>query len=691
MSSIIGFGPGGTQRFSRNSNRSVMGDGVGSIRYPSPFFDIAHTYMPSSYKTMLRWCRYYFLSNPLINAVCYKMAEYPVTDLIFDSESDHENQRWRRFFERVLKFKKFEVEAGLDYNAFGNCFISIFIPFIKYLRCKRCRHSERVDRVKYTFKNFGFHGSCRSCGAHGELEAWDHHIRSIEGIRLIRWNPETISIQHNEATGETQYFYTIPGVLANDIKMAKRHVIEKTPQIFIEALRRNKSLLFDESNIFHLKRATIAQKDKGWGLPMILPVLKDTFYLQILRKAQEAIAIEHVVPLRVLFPQSASGTSDVYSTINLQNWKQKVEQEILRWRLDNNYIPILPLPIGQQTLGAEGRALMLAQEYRVWAEHIVAGMGVPTEFVFGGLSYSGSNVSLRILENKFLDHKADHHALVDWIMERVGSFMGWRPIPHHFRRFKMADDLQRSAFNLQLNQAGKLSDESLLEETDWDAAREAERIANEQKRAFENQRRQALSQADIQGEAQLTMQKYQMRAQKMMMELQQMQMQPQPGDPVMDGMQPAMAGEPGMMSPNAQGQMMNQQTGMMNMSGQSAAMAPPLVQDPSMLGGPQGEMPGAAQSPLNAGQNMGADPSDPSALATRPSLEDIAARIAAHLDSLPDAEKQRFIVELQQNNPQLYSIVVQFLGERKGAHKSSAGMPQPQQRAPRRGPESVTA
>jgi hypothetical protein len=30
----------------------------------------------------------------------------------------------------------------------------------------------------------------------------------------------------------------------------------------------------------------------------------------------------------------------------------------------------------------------------------------------------------------------------------------------------MADDLQRSAFYMQLNQAGKISDKSLLEDTD---------------------------------------------------------------------------------------------------------------------------------------------------------------------------------------------------------------------------------
>jgi hypothetical protein len=650
---VLDYGPTGASRFARGSGSAVTGAGTNSIRYPSPFFDIAHTYLPTSFKSMLKWCRYYFLTNPLVNAVCYKMAEYPVTDLIFDTDNDEKKRRWSHFFNNVLQFKKFEVECGLDYNCYGNCLISLSYPFVKFLVCQGCKKAVRVDRQRYTFRDYKFHGKCRNCSHYGPFNVRDHYVRSVQDIRLIRWNPEQISIRHNEATNESLYYYTIPPTLANDIRMAKRHTIERTPQIFIEALRKNKALLFSRGNIYHMKRPTVAQKDKGWGLPMILPVLKDTFYLQILRKAQEAIAIEHVVPLRVLFPQGASGTSDPYSTVNLSSWKTKIEQEILRWRIDNNYIPVLPIPVGQQTLGGDGRALMLAQEYRVWAEHIVAGMGVPTEFVFGGLSYSGSNVSMRILENHFLDYKSDHFALVnDFIMPNVSAFMGWDPIPFHFRRFKMADDIQRSAFHLQLNQAGKLSDKSLLEETDWDSTIEAERIATEQKKQVENQRTQALAQAAIQGESQMVMQRYQLRAQKAQEEQMGGAMPPEP---------PAAPGVPGVASPGAMGQQQQ--------AGQGAA--------PPQEGAPVGGMPQEAQSPVTDAQPQA-------------SLIDIAKRIARMLDQMDEAKRQAHLVTLQKNNPQLYSFVMQVIEAMGGSHSNSAGMAQPEQKPARRGPEAAS-
>jgi len=669
----LSFGPSGGQRFSRNTGRSMTSEALGAIRYPSPFFDIASTYLPSSFKSLLRWCRYYYMTNPLINAVCSKMAEYPVTDIIFDTENEPLRKQWEYCFNTVLNFKKFEVEAGLDYNTYGNAFISLAFPFQKLLICKHCNHTARIEKQKYIFREYKFVGECQKCGQHQEFRVRDHYIRSIRDIRLIRWNPEYITVQHNEATGESRYYYVIPPMLSNDVRMAKRHIIERIPQVFMEALRQNKSLLFSRDNIYHMKRPTIAQKDKGWGMPMILPVLKDTFYLQVLRKAQEAIAVEHIVPLRLLFPQTASPDASVYSTVNLTQWRDKIEQEIVRWRLDNNYIPLLPIPVGQQTLGGDGRALMLAQEYRVWSEHIIAGMGVPVEFVYGGMQYSGSNVSMRILENHFLDQKTQRKQLItDFIMPNIGAFMGWETVPCHYKRFKMADDLQRSALYLQMNQAGKLSDKSMLEDMDWDAVKEAEIIAVEQKRILENQRSQAIAQAGIQGEAQLVGIKYQTRAQKIMMEQQAQPMPTQEAAQMQQQGQLA-AGQPGAVSPMAQGAQMNAQTAQMNQAG----AIPPMQL-------PQGQEQGQEQPATASGESQ--------LVASQPSSMDlmtVANQVVGWLNQLPEHEKQKNLVQMQQTNPQLYSLVLQLLQQSRGANRNSAAMARPEQRPPRRGPEAA--
>jgi hypothetical protein len=166
---------------------------------------------------------------------------------------------------------------------------------------------------------------------------------------------------------------------------------------------------------------------------------------------------------------------------------------------------------------------MLTQEGRAWSEHIIAGMGVPQEFAFGGLSWSGSSVSLRMLENMFMSYRDMHeHFLQHFLVPHVARFMGWREVSMHMKAFKMADDIQAKQLLMSLNQLRKVSDKSLLSEFDKDALEELKLIEQELRRNLEVQKLQSLYQAQIQGESQKVATKYQIEAQE------QMQAQPQP-------------------------------------------------------------------------------------------------------------------------------------------------------------------
>ena len=77
----------------------------------------------------------------------------------------------------------------------------------------------------------------------------------------------------------------------------------------------------------------------------------------------------------------------------------------------------------------------------------------------------------------------------------------------------MADDLQRSMFYLQLNQATKLSDRRLMEEIGEDFDTEIDRMSEELGRQLQVNRKTQVATADIQGEASLRSSRYQAKAQ----------------------------------------------------------------------------------------------------------------------------------------------------------------------------------
>ena len=290
MSVGLGGADSSALRFARSRGRTGSSADYG-LQYPSPFFDIGQTYLPATIKQMFRWCRYYFLVNPLINAVVAKMADYPVTDIILDTEKPDLKDKWYHFLNAQLRYRPFQIELGLDYYAYGNALVSIFYPFVKMLRCKRCGHEKQASDATYRFQNFEFHWECTKCNHADIALVRDHYIKAPKGIRLLRWNPEDIDTRYNDITGESEYYYTIPVQIKNDIIMGKKSTVETMPQLFIDALRLRKAVVFSRDNIYHFKRPTLAGKDRGWGTPMILPVLKDTFYLQVLRKAQECVSL----------------------------------------------------------------------------------------------------------------------------------------------------------------------------------------------------------------------------------------------------------------------------------------------------------------------------------------------------------------------------------------------------------------
>ncbi|TXH10597.1 MAG: hypothetical protein E6R04_04935 [Spirochaetes bacterium] len=670
----VSLGFGGTSRFSGNRGRTADGMSKSGVRYPSPFFDIGHTYLPPSLKALLRWCRYYYLVNPLINAVIHKMSEYPITEIVIDEKDPAIKEKWDTLLGGVLRYRPFQIEIGLDYYTYGICFVTIHFPFDKFLICQNCKHKEKATKTHYKWRNLDYVIECPKCHTVGPAKVQDFYKRDLNGIRLMRWNPEYVNVDPAFAGAKPVYTFELPLQVRNDVLLGKKSVLDTIPDTFIEAMKRGKFVRFADDNIFVFRRPIISQKDSGWGMPLIMPVLKDTFYLQILRKAQEAIAQEHIVPMRVLFPQGNSSSSDPYTTISLDSWKNRIEGEVAKWKYDPNYIPILPLPIGSQTIGGDGRALMLHQEMEVWSRQIVAGMGVPQEFVFGGMQYSGSNVSMRMLENMFLGYRTDHDLMLNqFTIKRIAAFMGWPAVQAHMRRFKMADDLQRSAFFFQLNQGQKISNQTLLQEVDFDPATEDARIKGELDRQIELNRKMQVAQATIQGEMQMVQARYQKMATEMVSQALQGGAPGAPQEAVAaQGGAGVVGGAPPGAPPPPEAPISGQEgPGTGAPTGPEGEMMDGQQVDPGMPQGatvsaenaqqaPAEGIPSTLMSPLNASTQGGGGMN----------VLYLARRAATTLQKMDEGTRMAEMNRMQMTSPQLYSLVLQIIESEKGSQEN---------------------
>ncbi len=618
------------------SNRLTAAKNIGRPEtfYPSPFFDIAQNYLPKTIKETFRWCLYYQQTNPLISAVTYKLATYPITDLIYSEDNAGVAQLYKSIFEDQFRLRTFLIETNLDRYTYGNSFVSVAFPFVKKLVCTSCNEEYVAKKVGYKWKGFKFHINCKACGYTGPAKAKDEPIKAHKKIRLLRWNPNNITIKYNELTGEYQYFYTIPTYLKNQITLGKPSVVETIPQAFIDAIAKNKVIMLDPSKIFHARRPSISRDptDSGWGSPLILPVLKDIYFLQILRKAQEAVALEHIVPMRVMFPQVTADGNNPYAHINLKDWQKEVKSQIRQWKIDNNHIPVMPVPVGYQLIGGQGRSLLLHQEVRVYSDQIIAGMGVPTGFFYGEAQYSGASVNLRALENEFLGNRQDMLRLVNFIRDRVAAFLDIPKAELKFKPFKMADDIQRASFDMNLANAKMISKRTFLQSRDFTYDKE-EDLIKEEAHAFAKQSTDQMSkQAEAQGEAMLIQTRYQIQAQQLQQEAQAQMQPPQQGPPPQGQQGPPLEGPP-QQGPPPQ----NQQ-------------APP-PQEASPQG--QGPVQGVEQSPMNQQVAQAGG-----------SMVDMfaqAKKIGRQVGAMNEVDRYRAMAQLRAANPDLYMLVNNYL------------------------------
>ena len=603
--------------------------------FANPFFDQASTYTPQTVRNLFGFARYYFLTHGVINAICTKAAEYPITDVIFTHKDRGVIDRWRSLMLGDLNYRMHQFEVNLDYYVYGNALISPSFPFRKLIVCSNC--SAELDAIDYRrhwrYTDHRFYLTCAKCGQSDFARAYDRYDPKPSEISMIRWNPENVSIFYNEATGRMDYALDLSAKFRSLVAMGRKDIIATTPQLFLQAVKEKRSLVFDKREVFHMRRPALSSMDAGWGVPLLMPVLKDAFYMQIMKKSQETVLLTHMVPQIFLYPQPATNGADPFSTVNLADWRAHIQRELARQRVDPSYYGILPFPIGHQIIGENGKALLLMQEIRMMAELIAIGMGFPIDLVFGQGTYAGTSVSMRMVENFFLSNVQNHYRMIHWFMGRVAHFLGWPTPTARFKPFKMADDLQRMALAAQMNQMSKLSDTSLLAMMDFNVEDEAGLQVKETQIRMEALKKQQLAQAEIQGEAMVVQARYQAQAQEIM----------------------------------AEAQMKLQQQGL--------AMAPGAAPGGSGEAAPVG-------TPTSFGQEMG------SGLAQAPSglpLDQVASSLATQISSQPSGMREQSLDHLMQTQPELGELVKQHLVGNAASPPSGVDMrPMPEQKPPRR-------
>jgi hypothetical protein len=507
-SGLSRIGPGSTNR---------AGGGSGHQSYPNPFFDPSSAYLPPSYKEMFRWASYLYHTHSEIAPIINKKCSYPITKLVYESQNKVAAAAWEELLERHLKLQTMEFLFLLDHEVYVNAFASIYYPFERYLECPSCKSNEPARSMDWRYKEQQFEARCNKCKRDRIMTPTDRPVKNRSKVRLIRWYPKYIDIDYNPFSDRSVYIYRIPKHIRSRVADSRngrnKDIVADTPLSILRAIKEKANLRLHSDNIFHFKNTTVSQEDGAFGMPPLLPVFKDAWLHQTYRKAQEAVALDHVLPLTILSPAATSGGVSPHGSIDLASWAGNMQNIVRKWRRDPNGIFVVPFPAQVENIRGDAQALAVHNDMTQLRQTIAGGLDVPADFLFGGLNYSGSSISLRILENLFLGRKEMLDEFVtEFIIPKLRAFSDLPEVTIHHRDFKMADDAQQKQIALGLRQTNTISDRTTIEELGFDYETENERREDEEKDRLDMMERQQLRQAEIQGQVLVLNARYQAMA-----------------------------------------------------------------------------------------------------------------------------------------------------------------------------------
>jgi hypothetical protein len=374
-----------------------------------------------------------------------KFGELVVTDIEYGGSNDTLRGRYRKLYRKTLKIKGALLRASLDKYVYGNHFTSIYKPFLRFLKCPQCQLLTNIKHVEYKFdlKKLTFRYTCKRCRKAVDGIVIDRKNVAPEKIHIIRWDPKQMDVEYNPITGESLYYFNIPQEIKDKVRAGSKHLINSMPFEWLQNIRDNKLFRFEKNAIFHMKVAAPSGIDQQWGFPPLASTLKLFLYTMVLRKANEAIALEHIVPMRILHPvQNGATASDPGMMLNLQRWQEETKQNIRRWRRDPLHVMFAPVPLGVATMGGDGRAMLTLGETQEADKAIMAALGVPVEFLYGGLTKAGMEATLRLIENQTQNDADDMNDLLQWYTDQLSNYLGWENIDTELVPLKMVDDTE---------------------------------------------------------------------------------------------------------------------------------------------------------------------------------------------------------------------------------------------------------
>lgn len=473
---------------SRKSNVFDVGGMSSTVSgfYPDPWATISSTTDPQSIRHLMTMAERLIFHNPLLFRGYQRVVAFLITKVQIEDCSDDERDKYLEYLNERLKVITVLHEVSMDWIIYNNFFGSMQTPFTRYLMCKKCRkYQAPLENVDYKFNDFKFYAKCPKCKATGEWHRYEIYNQDQKRMTLRRWSPHEMEIKEVETTKDKIYYWKMNPTIREQLRKGDPDYLKWTPWVEVECVQRNMWLKFNPDQIIHLYTAPPAgYRTGGWGIPFVLSLKPELYRYQVLRRHDEGICHESVVPGKFISPQMGTkvgvpGTNNIMDPSILTNlganFVGNMTKVLNARRKDPHGTFLLPHPINIQTMGGDAKNLVPRDIMDSTADFLLNAGGIPVDFYKATFNTQAAPLGLRLVQSGWSLLFECLNQLLEFIMARTSRVLQTEPAKAKLVKPSDTDDINRAMMVANLMQAGKVSDETGLGLLNLDAKEELNR------------------------------------------------------------------------------------------------------------------------------------------------------------------------------------------------------------------------
>ena len=437
-----------------------------SENIPSPFLDYASLHLPTNLNEAFEVAESMYYSNrTFAQAIEYVVSYFTGTDISIVTKDEEKASEYKKFLLEKLTIKNALFLIGRDIKVYGNSCISVLAPFKRFLTCSECGSASPIKEVDYKFNlASGFSYTCKYCNKHCQtLNPNDRPTLEENKIYIKRWPIKRIKIVNQPYGNTPDYFYDVPSTEVTLIQTGNKKFLEEAPWGIVQAVRNKTLFQFTDGMLHHTSIGNLSDIKMGdWGLPPVIAGFRDAYLAQILKRNNEAIALDHMLPVRLVTPAAIGQTGDFMKSVNIGSFGQQVLRSIERARKDPTGWQWMSMPVNYQLLGGEGKQFVVPQLLEAAQADFLNGLGVPVELYRKTLSVQTAPFAARLFEAGETIFLTGIQQTLSWILDRISAILNWLPCEVTLTRPTHADDIERRMMMLQMMMQGIASEQDVL-------------------------------------------------------------------------------------------------------------------------------------------------------------------------------------------------------------------------------------